>query len=208
MLLSDILDCNGLSIDLLKSYSFKRNLGLSLKHSLRHFDKEALLEELFTYADWLDSLDIVSQVSLDFRVKAYESIEGKYNRYYTNPKSQARKVFNDILGFRALCDSYDPLLNDSIEGLRIVDMSQGKANDDGYRGIHAYYQLDNFHYPIEIQFNSYYDRQLNNWLHDYLYKKEYPLEYGQIMRHKYEEGIIRSAEDFEEVLYDLLGSKE
>ena len=208
MLLSDILDCNGLSIDLLKSYSFKSNLGLSLKHSLRHFDKEALLEELFTYADWLDSLDIVSQVSLDFRVKAYESIEGKYNRYYTHPKSQARKVFNDILGFRALCDSYDPLLNDSIEGLRIVDMSQGKANDDGYRGIHAYYQLDNFHYPIEIQFNSYYDRQLNNWLHDYLYKKEYPLEYGQIMRHKYEEGIIRSAEDFEEVLYDLLGSKE
>ena len=126
MLLSDILDCNGLSIDLLKSYSFKSNLGLSLKHSLRHFDKEALLEELFTYADWLDSLDIVSQVSLDFRVKAYESIEGKYNRYYTNPKSQARKVFNDILGFRALCDSYDPLLNDQLKGFVLLICHKGK----------------------------------------------------------------------------------
>lgn len=34
-------------------------------------------------------------------------------------------------------------------------MSHGKANDDGYRGVHVYYQLDNFHYPIEIQYNTY-----------------------------------------------------
>ncbi|MBR5682977.1 MAG: hypothetical protein IKW96_06825 [Ruminococcus sp.] len=206
MLIRDILECNGLSADLLKSYSYESKLGKSLKRTLGHFDKEALIDELFTYADWLDSLDIVSQVSLDFRVKAYESIESKFDRYY--PNTQACKAFNDILGFRAFCDSYEPLLNDKVDTLRIADMSKGKANDDGYRGVHVYYQFDNYHYPIEIQFNTYYDRQLNNWLHDYLYKKNYPLEYGRIMRLKYEEGVIKDNKSFEEVLYDLSSGKK
>lgn len=48
-------------------------------------------------------------------------------------------------------------------------MSKGKSNDDGYRGIHVYYQKDNYHYPIEIQFDTYYDRQLNDWLHNRFY---------------------------------------
>lgn len=71
-----------------------------------------------------------------------------------------------------LCDNYDGILNhDNIDKIRIVDMSQGKANDDGYRGVHLYFQLDHSHYHIEIQMNTYYDRQINNWLHKYLYKK-------------------------------------
>ena len=45
-------------------------------------------------------------------------------------------------------------------------------------GVHLYFQMDNDHYPIEIQFNTLYDRQLNNWLHDYLYKKAYPMRSG------------------------------
>ena len=53
-------------------------------------------------------------------------------------------------------------------------MTKGKAIDDGYRGVHVYYQKSGRHYPIEIQFNTLFDRQLNNWLHDYLYKKNYP----------------------------------
>lgn len=76
-------------------------------------------------------------------------------------------------------------------------MSHGKANDDGYRGVHVYYQRDNEHYPIEIQFNPFYDRQLNNWLHDYLYKKDYPLTVGRHMREEYEKGRIHTPEDFE-----------
>ena len=57
-------------------------------------------------------------------------------------------------------------------------MSKGKSNDDGYRGVHIYYQKDNKHYPIEIQFNTYYDRQLNDWLHDKFYKRGYDSFYG------------------------------
>ncbi len=82
-------------------------------------------------------------------------------------------------------------------------MSKGKAIDDGYRGVHLYYQKDNFHYPIEVQFNTLYDRQINNWLHSFLYKKNYPEEIGRIMRKDYEEGKIRNKEQFEEVLKDV-----
>ena len=35
-------------------------------------------------------------------------------------------------------------------------------------------------YTHLIQFNTLFDRQLNNWLHDYLYKKDYPIETGRI----------------------------
>lgn len=207
MSIDSILECSGLSLDLLQSFSYKSKLGKSLKRSLGHFDKEALFNELFDYADWLDSLDIVSLVSLDFRIKAYESIVGKYERYY--PNNPVLKIFNDILGFRTFCDNYDEILSAESEILRMVDMSEGKANDDGYRGVHVYYQYDNFHYPIEIQFNTLFDRQINNWLHDYLYKKEYPLEYGKELRCQYEKGMIRNENEFKEVLFnDLLSGKE
>ena len=108
-------------------------------------------------------------MALDYRIKSVQSSVLKYHRYY--PDHQARKVFDDLLGFRSLCDNYEDVLAlHEIPELRVADMSQGKANDDGYRGIHVYYQLDGHHYPIEIQYNTYYDRQFNNWLHKYIYK--------------------------------------
>lgn len=79
-------------------------------------------------------------------------------------------------------------------------MSAGKANDDGYRGVHLYFQLDNRHYPIEIQYNTLYDRQFNNWLHEYVYKKDYPLNVGQKLRRNYENGLIKNSDDFMEAL--------
>ena len=80
----------------------------------------------------------------------------------------------------------------------------GKAEDDGYRGVHVYYQKSNKHYPIEIQFNTLFDRQLNNWLHEYLYKKDYQIEVGQILRQKYEMGFIKNENQFKEVLNNVL----
>ena len=128
------------------------------------------------------------------------------DRYY--PDHQTRKVFNDILGFRAFGDSYDQILDEDSSQFRIADMSSGKAVDDGYRGIHVYYQKSGKHYPIEIQFNTLFDRQLNNWLHDYLYKKSYQIETGCIMREKYESGLIRNEHEFKEVLNNVLSSSE
>lgn len=85
-------------------------------------------------------------------------------------------------------------------------MSKGKAIDDGYRGIHVYYQKSGRHYPIEIQFNTLFDRQLNNWLHDYLYKKNYSVQIGKIMRNKYENGLIRNEDEFKEKLKNVLSN--
>ena len=69
------------------------------------------------------------ELALDYRIKSIQSAILKYDRYY--PDHQARKVFDDLLGFRSLCDNYEDILElGQIPKLRIADMSKGKANDD------------------------------------------------------------------------------
>ena len=161
---NNILELNGLSIEILQRLSFKSHLPLSLNRTLRHFDKTELIKELTDRTNWLDEQTLLADVALDYRIKSLESIVGKYNRYY--PSKPVKQVFNDF----------------DKELFHIADMSHGKMDDDGYRGVHVYFQIDNSFYPIEIQFNTLYDRQINNWLHDYLYKKDFPNTVGCIMR--------------------------
>lgn len=200
--MSNVLEMNGLSVPVLEQLSYKSQLGISLKKNLHYFEKEKLLQELILITEWLDQQEILDDIALDYRIKSEESIRAKYDRYF--PDHQVRKVFNDILGFRAFCDDYQDVLQLSNRIFRIADMSHGKAEDDGYRGVHVYFQINNQYYPIEIQFNTLYDRQLNNWLHDYLYKKGYSLSIGQKMRKAYENGKIHNVNDFEEVLEYVL----
>ena len=202
----NILELNGLSVEILKELSYESNLGMSIKKNLHYFDRDILLKELFDMAEWYDEQILLENVALDYRIKSMESITSKYDRYY--PDTQVRKVFNDILGFRAFCDSYSSVLNLNKDNFRIADMSNGKSYDDGYRGVHVYFQKNSKCYPIEIQFNTLYDRQLNNWLHDYLYKKAYPNEVGRKLRRLYEEGRIRNEKEFEEELKNVLFSCE
>ena len=169
-IIENLLELNGLSIPIMEQLSYKSQLGKSLKNNLHYFDEDALLGELQKMTEWLSEQSVLEEISLDYRIKSLSSIRLKYKRYY--PNHQARKVFNDILGFRAFCDDYREIINSNNSVLRIADMNAGKADDDGYRGVHVYYQKDNFHYPIEIQFNTFYDRQINNWLHDFLYIKK------------------------------------
>ena len=201
-----LLKMNGLSVDTLDALSFESHLGIPLRKDLHYFNKDALIDELTKLTEWLDEQEILLDIALDYRVKSVDSILLKYNRYY--PDHQTRKVFNDILGFRAFCDSYEPILEGESAQFRIADITKGKAEDDGYRGVHVYYQKSGRHYPIEIQFNTLFDRQLNNWLHDYLYKKDYPVETGKIMREKYENGLIRNEYEFKEVLNNVLSGSE
>ena len=201
-----LLKMNGLSVDTLDALSFESHLGIPLRKDLHYFNKDALIDELTKLTEWLDEQEILLDIALDYRVKSVDSILLKYNRYY--PDHQTRKVFNDILVFRAFCDSYEPILEGESAQFRIADMTKGKAEDDGYRGVHVYYQKSGRHYPIEIQFNTLFDRQLNNWLHDYLYKKDYPVETGKIMREKYENGLIRNEYEFKEVLNNVLSGSE
>ena len=200
----DVLVLNGLSKDILDKLSYKSNLGISLKRNLHYFNKEDVMNEMICFVNWLKNQPLLEDIPIDFRIKSIESISSKFDRYY--PDHQLRKVFDDILGFRAFCDSYDDVLKLDFPNIRIADMTKGKANDDGYRGVHVYYQRDPNYYPIEIQFNTLYDRQLNNWLHDYVYKKNYPLSIGKELRKQYENGKIKNLEEFEEVLQNVLHS--
>lgn len=93
--------------------------------------------------------------------------------------------------------------------MRLVNMSTGKARNDGYRGIHLYYQPSHRVYPIEIQVNTFYDRQLNNWLHKYIYKRGYPDNIGKALREAYECGKIGDHEEkFQEVLNHVLSNRQ
>lgn len=90
------------------------------------------------------------------------------------------------------------------DNIRVADMSGGKSKDDGYRGVHVYFQLSSYHYPIEIQYNIYYDRQINNWLHKYVYKRKYKSQVGYCLRQEYESGKIKNESEFKEVLERVL----
>lgn len=102
-----LLKMNGLSIEILDVLSYESQLGIPLKKNLHYFNKETLIDELINMTCWLDEQDILSNIALDYRIKSLDSIILKYERYY--PDHQMRKVFNDILGFRAFCDSYEQL---------------------------------------------------------------------------------------------------
>lgn len=201
----NILQRDGITVDILKRLSYKSEMGINLKKNLHYFDKEKLIQELIQVNDWYDSAEELRDLALDYRIKSVQSALMKYERYY--PDHQARKVFDDLLGFRSLCDNYeDVMMLKEYPELRIADMSRGKANDDGYRGVHAYFQLDGNHYPIEIQYNTYYDRQFNNWLHKYVYKKQYPNFVGVQLRELYEQAKILSENDFKEAMEHVISS--
>ena len=201
--MADILQRDGITLETLQRLSYKSTLGISLKKNLHYFDRDALFQELIAISEWYDECAELHELALDYRVKSIQSAMMKYDRYY--PDHQARKVFDDLLGFRSLIDNYDDViaLKDSPE-FRIADMTKGKANDDGYRGVHLYFQIDNHHYPIEIQYNTYYDRQFNNWLHKYIYKKNYEMSIGRTLREMYESAKIQTESDFKEALEHVL----
>ena len=201
--MSNILQRDGLTMELLKRLSYQSELGINLKKNLHYFDKDLLFQELIKVNAWYDEFEELHELALDYRVKSVQSARLKYERYY--PDHQARKVFDDLLGFRSLCDNYEDVLDlSNINEFRIADLSKGKAKDDGYRGVHIYYQLDGSHYPIEIQYNTYYDRQFNNWLHKYIYKKNYVNSVGIQLREMYENAKIQTERDFKEALNHVL----
>ena len=205
--MSNILQRDGLTIELLSKLSYKSQLGINLKKDLHYFDENKLTAEIIKINEWYDEFEELRELALDYRIKSVQSAIMKYNRYY--PDHQARKVFDDLLGFRSLCDNYEDVLRlKEVPQLRIADMSKGKSNDDGYRGVHVYYQLDSSHYPIEIQYNTYYDRQFNNWLHKYIYKKKYENVVGIELRNQYEHAKIQTEQEFKEALKHVLSDSE
>lgn len=57
---------------------------------------------------WYDNCTFLHELALDYRIKSIQSAQLKYEKYF--PDHQTRKVFDDLLGFRSLCDSYEDVL--------------------------------------------------------------------------------------------------
>ena len=155
--MEDILKKDGLSFELLEALSYRSNLGIRLKKNLHYFDKQELFDELERINEWYDMCSQLQGISIDYRIKSIQSAMLKYERYY--PDHQTAKVFNDLLEFRTLCDTY-------------------------------------------------YDRQLNNWLHKYVYKRKYKDQVGYRLRQAYESGKIKNESEFKEVLGNVLSDSE
>lgn len=200
----------GISEELLDKLSFESQLGKSLKNTLRKFEKDDLINELINelidLKEFYESTDLLKGVSFAYRVKSIQSCLLKYDKYY--PHIEANKYFNDVLGIRIIINNYNEVLEQDLNIFKVADMINGKANDDGYRGIHLYYQKTNKHYPIDIQINTKYERVMNDWLHIYVYKYEKNNVIGELLRKRYDSGEIQNESDFKGVLKNVLFSSQ
>lgn len=199
-----IFELYGISEELLEKLSYESKLGKSLKNTLRKFDKQDIINELLDIKEFYESTELLSNVRFSYRIKSIQSCILKYNKYY--PSTEVNKCYNDLLGIRVIVKDYNEILSMNLDNFKLADMRNGKVNDDGYRGIHLYYQKSNRHYPIEIQVNSKSDREFNDWLHINLYKHTKTNNIGIILREKYDNNKIKSEEDFKEALKNVLSS--
>lgn len=204
--INPILDIVGVSKDILDKYSYESGLDCSLSKNMSKVDELIVLEDAYRNIEWLWGKG-VDLPNIEYRIKSKHSVKTKILKNKSESK-KIKGVLNDILGFRSVCSSYSDILNSNKDGFRVVDMSKGKKNDDGYRGVHVYYQKSSRHYPIEIQFSTLFDRQFNDWMHIYSYKY-LDNNVGRELRKQYEDGKIKTERDFLEVLnYVLYSSKK
>ncbi|HBF7930116.1 hypothetical protein NMF85_10015 [Clostridioides difficile] len=196
----------GITENLLDELSYESKLGKSLKNTLRKFNKDDIFKEIRNISRYLNTRKIDFKFPVSYRIKSYHSCLIKYDKYYLN--MELNKCFNDLLGIRIIVDSYYELFEQDLSSFRLADMRTGKANDDGYRGVHLYYQKSNFHYPIELQINTKVDRQINDLLHIYIYKHTKNNLIGKEVRKLFDEGNFKNIQEFKGVIEDVLRNSE
>lgn len=202
-MVEDILKKDGLSFTLLRKLSFRSRLGADLCETGSFFEKNILFDEISKMISWYDTHPVLASLPADYRIKSFCHIQEKYQQ--AGEEYPVEKIFNDVLSFQALCNNYEEIFRLRESGnISIADFSNGKLRDNGYRGVRIYYQYGHRHYPVEIQYHTYYDRQMNNWLYKYVLKENYPDYIGARMRREYEAGRIRTECECEEVLRGVL----
>lgn len=176
------------SKEILDAISMKSSYGRSM-NKLKVTDSliASVVADIVSYESIIQDMDILKDYA--FRVKTEDSIMRKVSRY---PDKHAQQIFNDILGLRLIVDDYPESYPDYF---RVVDMSKGKANDDGYRGVHLYYKKDNYSYIIEIQLWSKQDKEFNTWMHRKGYKTA-TSEMLLALRKAYDLRLLKTFEDY------------
>ncbi len=100
-----ILNKFGLSIEVLESLSYKSELEISFKRSLGRFSKDKIIVDINKARLWYNQQNIIDSLAIDSRIKSIGSAMIKFDKYYPNVNFSS--VFNDILGFRAVCTDYN-----------------------------------------------------------------------------------------------------
>ena len=176
------------SEEMLKTLSFRTSLNRSTnKLSIDEDILRVVEADAQSYKAVVETSEYLDRFLC--RVKTPDSIRRKIER---RQGANFQSVFNDLLGIRIEVDSYDIEIP---EYYRVVDMREGKSNNDGYRAMHLYYKLDNFHYIIEVQLWSKEDYKFNLWSHTYGYKsvEQYIL---LELRERYDLGYINSYDEY------------
>lgn len=176
------------ALEMLHKISYRTSLGRSTnKLKVTEDIMHSVCSDALSYSSLLNMTKICQH--FNSRVKTPDSIERKVMR---NPHKEFQSVFNDLLGMRICCEEYPTVFP---EYYRVVDMREGKQEDDGYRGIHLYYKESNYHYIIEVQLWSRYDATFNWMSHSFGYKSV-PSHVLKQVHDKYEQGLIRKRVDF------------
>lgn len=173
----------------LSSISYRTSLNISLKKSLSKISEEQLLIDIENAINYLS--EKCFSINYINRIKSLQSCILKYKKNIVKGNS-IMSTFNDLLGIRIIVDEYPKHYPKYV---RVVDMTNGKKYDDGYRGVHLYYQKDNYHYPIEIQINTKKDRLFADLTHKYLYKRA-SVELSLSLRDKFDKGLINNEKEF------------
>ncbi len=181
-----------LAEDVLSKISYTSKFKQSLKTiSLRKTPLQDILDDIEFYRNEF-ALKLVTQDNIiGSRFKSEDSIMRKYEKTLRTGGG-FKQCFNDVLGFRLHFKEYPAVFPNYF---RVVDLRNGKQVDDGYRGIHLYYQRDSHSYPIEVQLWCGDDYQFNIWSHKWIYKYMTPAM-GKLLYDYYIHGDIKTEKDF------------
>ena len=201
---------NILTEDFLSSISFKSSLDVNLANfSMSKFTKDDFIKVICDLKYMQRNFECLLLSNLKkngiaYRFKSVDSVELKVHKYIENTR-KAILCFNDLIGIRVICNNY-PDLKSIPNYFQVVDLSNGKKCDDGYRAVHLYYKLSNRHYPIEVQIWKASDEKFINWSHKYCYKVSDSCIIKK-MRKLYDDGIIVNEDDFKRELEILIACK-
>jgi len=152
----------------------ERNHPEYMEYILKY--RSFLYEELTSYC-----LEL-GEKNCESRVKNQNSIECKLAKYMgdrgngakLNGEIPLKKCLNDLFGIRYIFEKNVYTLTEILEHIKTVfpELKVMDSSKNGYRGVHVYFQGDNYTFPWELQIWNIEDAANNKISHS-KYKQEY-----------------------------------
>lgn len=174
--------------DFLKEISFRSSYGKDMRGLT--VNEEFIKSVRTDIPDISEKIgDKLSELQMPYIIGYMRDFEDIITR---NTEANANTAVRGIITIRLTVWDY---LEKYPEWYKVVDLRKGTKDDRGYRGVKLYYQLDGYHYPIEIQLDTQHDHICNSWINHPLHQGESD-EWFRGLRKAYDEHTIISAEDY------------